>query len=180
MVGDRGKLSSERDWYVLRSKPRREASAAVLLRRGGIEVYVPQLKVQKQLHRPPTVEPLFPGYLFGRLDPQKGEIRLAQYTPGILYVVGFGAEPCPVPNELILSIQERIARGWKGRVEPEYRQGERVVIASGPLRDVEAIFDRKLSPKGRVRVLVKILSRLCGVEVHVGQLRRSGKAMGTA
>lgn len=180
MAGDTSQDGAIRQWYVLRSKPKKEAASAALLQRAGIEVYVPEVRVQKRPYHPPTVEPLFPGYLFSRLSPQLGEIRLARYTPGILYVVGFGEEACPVPDDLIVSIQQRIARE-KGRAAfPDYQPGERVLITSGPLRDLEGVFDRRLSASGRVRVFIHILHRLCGAEVHIGQLQRAGKAAGIA
>ncbi len=174
MTEDRTADGVVRQWYVLRSKPKKEATSAALLQRAGIEVYVPEVKVQKQPYRPPAIEPLFPGYLFSRLSPQLGEIRLAKYTPGISYVVGFGGEAYQVPDDLIVSIQQRIARG-NGRTSPAFQHGERVVITSGPLRDIEAIFDRQLSASGRVRLFIRILQRLCQAEVYIGQLRGSGQ-----
>lgn len=169
-----------RQWYALRTKPHREAAAATLLERAGVEVYVPQIKVQRRKYSPPALEPLFPGYLFGRLDPAAGEIRMAKYTPGILHVLGYGHEPCPLPDSLILSLRERLA-GRNGQLAcPDFVPGERVVIARGPLRDVEAIFDCRLSATGRVRVLVNLVQRLCRAEVHISDLRRAKKAAGVA
>lgn len=168
-----------RQWYALKSKARMESTAATLLNTSGIETYLPQLKVHKRPWTTPVLEPLFPGYLFSRLDPAQGEIRLATYTHGVLYVVGFGDQPYPVDDELITAIQDRLA-GRQSRATPAFRSGERVVITSGPLRDVEAVFDRQLSPAGRVQVLIQILERQCRVEVHAGQLRRSSKAASVA
>ncbi len=168
-----------KQWYALRSKPRREASAAALLSRAQIEVYLPEVAVRQQGGKSPIVAPFFPGYLFCRLDPQLGEIQLARYTTGILHVVGYGGQPWPLPDDLILAIQQRLA-GFKGlSAKPDFRPGDRVVITGGSLRDVEAIFDRHLSASGRARVLIEILHRLCHANVHVGQLRRV-KAAGVA
>jgi transcriptional antiterminator RfaH len=169
-----------RQWYALRSKPKREEAAAALLERAGIETYLPRVRVQKRAYQPPVVEPLFPGYLFGRLNPTAGDLRLANYTPGVLCVVSFGEQPCPVPDSVIDYIQQRINRG-RGRVNgPDYRKGDIVAITSGPLRDTEAVFDCRLTPAGRARVLVQILQRLCRAEVHTDQLRLVKKAAGVA
>ena len=150
-----------------------------LLQKAGIEAYFPQVNMQKRPYKPLTLEPLFPGYLIGRLNPVNGEIRLVQYAPGILYVVGYGGEPCPVPDQLIVSIQERLSRRNGQLAAMNYRPGDRVVITSGPLQDAAAIFDCHLSPKGRARVLIQILDRLCQAEVHIGQLRRDNHTAGT-
>lgn len=163
-------------WYALRSKPNKESSAAALLTRAGIEVYLPQTRVHKQPGRGPILEPFFPGYFFGQLDPLLGDVRLVKYTPGILYIVGYGDEPWPVPDDLIAAIQERLTRSRGAPAHASFRPGDRVVITGGPLRDVDAIFDRGLSATGRVRVLVRILGSLRPTEVHLAQLRPATKA----
>jgi transcriptional antiterminator RfaH len=177
-MADNGDRAGEdnRQWYAVRSKPRKEAAAAAMLERAGIGVFVPQVKVKKRPYDPPSVEPLFPGYFFSRLAPQMGEIRLVKYTPGVLYVLGFGDEPWPVPDSLVAALQERVAAadGWSAG--PDYQPGDRVKVTRGPLRDLDAIFDRRLSPKGRARILVHILMRICRVEVHVSDLRRVSQA----
>jgi transcriptional antiterminator RfaH len=170
--------SCSRQWYALRAKPRRESAAASLLERAGFEVYLPQVKVQKRKYNPPIVEPLFPGYLFGRLDPSAGELRLARYTPGILHVLGYGEEAWPVPDSLIVSLQARLAARNGSLIGPDYKPGERVLITRGPFQDVEAIFDCRLSASGRVRVLINLVTRLCRAEVHVNDLRRARQAAG--
>jgi transcriptional antiterminator RfaH len=176
VVTDNETCEPSRHWYALRAKPHKESSAAALLERAGLEVYVPKVKVKLRPYSPPTVEPLFPGYLFGRLSAPLGELRLARYTPGILYVVGYGEEPWPLPDSFIANLQERIVRSRGFIGEPDYHPGERVIITRGPLRDVEAIFEERLSASGRVRVLINILKRLCRAEVHVSDLRRTSKA----
>ncbi len=169
-----------RQWYALRSKPRKEASAAALLTRAGVEIYLPQTKVRTQHGKPPALEPFFPGYLFGQLDPLLGEIRLATYTSGILYILGSGDQPCPVPDELVKAIRERLERRQGRAGAPGFRAGEPVKITRGPLRDVEAAFDTALSASGRVRVLIRILDRLCRAELDVDDIRRVGQAAGAA
>jgi transcriptional antiterminator RfaH len=167
-------MESNGCWYALRSKPVKEASAAALLARAGLDVYLPQLRVHKQHGKPASVEPFFPGYLFARLDASRGEIRLANYTHGVLHVVGFGNEPTPVPDSIIDALRMRLTpRSELGGVT-NYQRGDRLMITSGPLKDVEAIFDAKLSATGRVRVLIQMLSNQCRAEVNVRQLRRVG------
>ena len=48
-----------------------------------------------------------------------------------------------------------------GRFTP----GERVHIRSGPCRDIEAVFDSRLSGTGRVRILLQLLGRQTPAEV---------------
>jgi transcriptional antiterminator RfaH len=160
-----------KEWYVLRSKPKREHLAGALLGRAGVEVYVPEARTQKAPSKPPVLEPFFPSYFFARLDPTAGEIRMANYTSGVLHVVGYGGQPTPIPETVIERIRERLAVSHLALV-PSYRAGEPVKITAGPMRDLDAVFDSHLSAGGRVRVLVTMIERLCPVELPVGQLRR--------
>jgi transcription antitermination factor NusG len=58
-------------------------------------------------------------------------------------------------------------------------QGDRVRIKSGPLRDLEAVFDQSLSQANRVRILVDVVGRMTPVELEYSQLEfvwsRSGR-----
>jgi transcriptional antiterminator RfaH len=158
-------------WYVLRAKPRRESFAEGLLARAGIEVFVPRVRTH---HRARLVgeELLFPGYFFARLDASLGHVHMASYTPGVLNVVGFGGQAAPVPDALVEAIGERLARGGDP-LGADFSCGDRVVITRGPLKDVQAIFDRRLSAVGRVQILVQALERVCRAEVGLDQLRRA-------
>ncbi|MGH2460665.1 MAG: transcription termination/antitermination protein NusG [Chloroflexota bacterium] len=158
-------------WYALRSKPRKELFAASQLERAGIEVFVPLLNIYQQHGKRAGHEPLFPGYLFGRLDPLR-TIQLARYTPGVLSILGYGDEAWPVPDNLVLAIQQRLARGRGRAVLDEFQHGDRVTVTSGPLAGLDAVFDCQLSATGRVRVLIQIMRRVCRTELLASQLRR--------
>lgn len=166
---DRG--DAVKEWYVLRSKPKREYLAGALLTRAGVEVYVPEVRGLRAPSKPPVLEPFFPSYFFARLDATVGEIRMANYTSGVLYVVGYGGQPTSVPEAMVDRIRERLATSHL-TVVPKYRAGEPVKITAGPLRDLDAVFDSHISASGRARVLVTMIERLCPVELPVGQLRR--------
>ena len=84
-------------------------------------------------------------------------------------LIGFGDGPTPVPAAVVDHIRERLAE-LKERGVPKYKSGQRVVIKEGPLRELEAIFDRELAPSDRAVVLVEILGRLTKSEVDLGWL----------
>ena len=56
-------------WFVLRTKPHSEQLAASELCRDGLEVFCPSIK-QPQVRSRRSEQPLFPGYLFLRCNPQ--------------------------------------------------------------------------------------------------------------
>ena len=169
-----------KQWYVLRSKPKKEVSAATVLERAQIEVYLPQVPVQRERGKVPSLVPFFPNYLFAHLDPDDGQLQMARYAQGVMYVVSYGDQPCPVPDDLVRLIKERLASSHGRAGAMEFRQGDQVLITTGALRNLEAVFDRQLSATGRVQVLVQMLQRLCRVDLHVGQLRLLRKAAGIA
>lgn len=169
-----------RQWYVLRTKPRKDAAAASLLEKAKLEVFAPTITVYRAEGKRPAQEPLFPGYMFSRLDAHLGEVQLARYTAGVSDILRYGNHPAPVPDELVEAVRQRTASGPRRRQWSSYQSGDLVVITKGPFRDFEAVFDGHLSAAGRVRVLIRTLRRLYRADVHVSQLRLAGKAAGLA
>ena len=57
-------------WYVIRSKPRKEATALIHLERQGYRVYLPRMVRQARTRGRwvERIEPLFPSYLFLQTD----------------------------------------------------------------------------------------------------------------
>jgi transcription antitermination factor NusG len=83
--------------------------------------------------------------------------------PGIRRIVSFGEQPAVVAEELVDLIRERLDEvhevGYR-----RLKQGDRVRFCSGPLRDLDAIFDRPLSSSDRVRVLLTVMGRMTPVD----------------
>ena len=77
-------------WFALRVKSRSEKRVATILRNKGYEEFVPFYRPRQVWSDPIKLAglPLFPGYVFGRLDPQYRFPILV--PPGVLYFVGVG------------------------------------------------------------------------------------------
>jgi transcriptional antiterminator RfaH len=166
---------SVRQWFVIRSKPRKEAAATSMLSSLGIEVYLPVLGPRRRSGRMIGAEPLFPGYFFRRLVPHSPEIPMVNRTPNAHYVLRFGTEPCSVPDELVATIRNRLATESRRAMSGTFRSGEPVLIAKGPFEGVEAVFDGYLSASGRARVLITTLQSVCRAEFDVDLLRSASK-----
>lgn len=80
-------------------------------------------------------------------------------------MLGVEEAPVPVPDEVIETIQARVRDLGFVRLGGRFQRGARVTIQSGPLRGLEAVFDRPLSRAGRVRVLLELLGQPRSVEV---------------
>jgi transcriptional antiterminator RfaH len=102
--------------------------------------------------------PLFPGYLFCRLDVVISG-KAARYCPGVKDFLTFGSRIAEVGSEIIQALKERCPDGI-AKIEPiTVRPGDTVRINEGPFSGLEAIFERSLRARERVAVLLDILGR---------------------
>jgi hypothetical protein len=86
----------------------------------------------------------------------------------------FGGVPAKVDCGIIEGLRTRLAHTDAVYANGDVlKPGDRVVITSGPLADIEAVFDRRLSPVRRVRVLIGWLERGTPVELDSIVLRKT-------
>ena len=146
-------------WYVMHSKPRKEAFLRERLRIQRIEVYLPSIRVKPVNPRARKEQPFFPGYLFVNVDLEKIPMSDFQRIAGSIGLVCYGGEPAYVGDPLIREIQkqvEEITDSVNGYVD-RFRPGDLVVINDGPFATYKAMFDCRLSGSDRVRVLLELL-----------------------
>lgn len=158
-------------WYVAKTKPRRESAAAVVLSQRDIEAYLPLVSTRWGARaRSATYEPLFPGYLFVRLDLGADGWLAARSAPNIGYFLGCDGTPSPIPDDLVEAIRLRADQRTQEPRVIRFRHGDPVVIKHGPFTGIEAVFDGCLSGRGRVRVLLEIVQRYIPVALDVDTL----------
>src|SRR5580692_3276266 len=95
-------------WFALRVKSRHEKAVASAARNKGFEEFLPLYRWQQTWSdRLKWVEmPLFPGYVFCRLDPAQ---RLALLTiPGVVDFVSSGKLPVPMDDAEVASVQAAV------------------------------------------------------------------------
>jgi transcriptional antiterminator RfaH len=161
------------DWYVARTKPRREAEAAAILEQRGVRVYLPMLRKTRPRAGRRTSEPLFPGYLFARLQVPSEQWLAARSAPDVEYFLGQAGSPTPLPAEFVPALECRLQANDHAGAPSDFRRGDRVAIKHSPFEYVEAIFDRALTASGRVRVLVQFVHRQVAVNLSAWQLSRT-------
>jgi transcription antitermination factor NusG len=150
-------------WYAIRVKPKFEKVVSLGLRGKGYEEFLPLRKAHRQVQsRTRTVElPLFPGYVFCRLDEAKRLPVLT--TPGVFHIVTHAGRLAPIPEDEIESLQTMVRSNLPVE-ECHYSPGDKVRIVSGPLAGVEASVSR-VKDRYRVVVSVAMLERSVAVEV---------------
>ena len=162
-------------WYALRSKPRKEDVVWQQVRDRGFETFLPRLRVTPVNPRARKVKPYFPGYLFVRADLADVGLSTFQWLPHTTALVTFGGEPAPVPDNLIIAIQKRVAEiaAAGGELFDGLQHGDRILINYGPFSGYEAIFDTRLPGTERVRVLLQFLSdRHVPVELNAAHIQQ--------
>src|SRR5690242_9553200 len=145
-------------WYVIRTKPQQERMAEFHLRQLTVETFLPLLKSRKRIRRQEktVVEPLFPRYLFARLD-LMSHYRAVNFARGVVNIVEFGSSPAEVSDSLIERIKSRMDDGYVTPNADRFRKGQVVRITDGPLAGLEAIFVKELKEQHRVLLLLRAL-----------------------
>jgi transcriptional antiterminator RfaH len=155
-------------WYAIHTKSRQEMCAAENLRRQAFEVYLPNIK---RGHRyrgqwQEKIEPLFPRYLFIRLNLGEENIAPIRSTHGVSKLVSFSGQPATVPDPIIDALTQA-SDPDTGLLHPKedlFEAGTTVTIMDGPLHGLEAIF-KVHDGKQRSIILLKLLGKLQHISI---------------
>jgi len=158
-----------RHWYLIRTKPHSEYIAAESLEREGLEFFLPSVRVP-QTPSGQVEAPLFPGYLFLRIDADTWPSLLR--LPGISGWVRFEGVTPPIPDEVVEHLTERIVTiDGSGGLWTRFRRGQKVRVISGHMDNLAEIVEEPTSPENRVRVLLEFMGRLVAAQVSWHHLR---------
>src|SRR5471032_3356616 len=156
-------------WYLVHTKPSREAVAQENLERQGFEVYFPRLKhfVRWGGRSRERVTALFPRYLFLNLDEGRQSLRPVHSTLGVSTVVRFGLQYTIVPEAVICALHRRAdpLSGLHQLANASLLvRGAKVRISTGAFDGFEGIFQRAAGDD-RVVVLLSLLGHDTRVQV---------------
>jgi transcription antitermination factor NusG len=151
-------------WYALQTKARHEKAVSNYLRLQGLEEFLPLYKSRREWSdRVRVVEmPLFGCYVFCRLDPRSAISVLG--VPGVIHVLGYGAEPAPVPEGEIAAIRRLLASDVPALPCPYLKAGVPVRIRSGAMKGLEGRLVR-IKSHCRLVLSVHLLQRSVALEV---------------
>jgi transcriptional antiterminator RfaH len=161
------------NWYAIHTKPRQEATAQRSLEREAVETFYPKLRQRKTIRRVRkwVTGPLFPCYIFARFDPVVSS-RLVKYANGVTNIVSFGGKPVTVADELIATIAAHAEEEVVTIQPPAFRVGELVEVQTGPFRGLQGVFERELSDRDRVVILLEVMAKGARVQVSREQLEK--------
>ena len=151
-------------WFAVRVKSNYEKPVSTILRGKGFEEFLPTYRARRQWSdRIKVLDlPLFPGYLFCRIDLSRRLPLLT--TPGVLYLVGKGRTPEPVDDTEVMAIQSVMRSGLPALPWPSVVVGQKVRLERGPLRGIEGVV-AKIADQHRIYVNATLLQRSVSVQV---------------
>lgn len=160
-----GVRSQQWPWFAVLVRTGREKTANLLLENAGYECFLPVSKSRRQWSdRTKLIEvPLFPGYLFCRMNPHNRLTVLM--TPGVMQIVGVGKTPVPVEEEEVEAIQRVQKSGLSAMPWPYMQIGNVAQILEGPLRGLTGIIV-KIKSGMKLVLSVSLLQRSVAVEVE--------------
>lgn len=163
-------------WYVLRSKPNKEASLWRELTARSYECFYPQLNVRPVNPRSRKSRPYLPGYLFVHTEIEAVGTSRFQWMPFSSGFVSFDGVAATVSESLIHALRRHVdeinAAGGEQMVG--VKPGDFVVIHGGPFDGYQAIFDTRLAGTERVRVFLQLLrDKQLNMELPIAQIRQA-------
>jgi len=153
-----------RQWFAVRVRSRFEKTVSTIAQSKGIEEFLPLYQDRRRWSdRLKSIElPLFPGYLFCRLDPQR---RLPVLTiPGVLHFVGVGKTPTAIDDAEMASIQVAVRSRLTAEPWPYLEAGQHVRLEDGPLAGAEGILVGNAKQQ-RIVVSLSLLQRSIAVTI---------------
>ena len=160
-------------WYVIQTKPSNEHRVEANLSNQEIAIFLPMLETFQYLNgkMTPKIKPMFPGYLFARLDIHVAYYRV-KWTRGVNKILGNGSEPIPISEKVIQALHQRMGENNVVRLDDDLEEGSVVQFTSGPFKDLMGVFDKKMSDGGRVRILLSLIGVDASVQVSRYQIKK--------
>jgi len=154
-------------WILVHTKSGEETKAAENLALQGFETFLPLIPSTNRSSDQIKLVPVFPRYLFTKINPDNGRWTVINSTGGVSKIVMFSDKFTPVSNKIVNGIKERLDSSdvyIEGVSIEEYKKGDNLSIATGRFAGIDAIF---LSNKSndRVRLLLKLLNTSVLAEV---------------
>jgi len=159
-----GMTNRQWPWFAILARSGREKYATMLLENGGFECFLPISKsTRKWSDRMKDIDvPLFPGYLFCRMNPNDRLPVLT--TPGVMQIAGIGKMPIPVDEHEIEAVRQIERSGLAATPWPYLRVGNIARIEEGPLRGVAGIVV-KIKSALKLVLSIELLQRSIAVEI---------------
>jgi len=161
------------NWIVASTHPHKERVAVENLGRQGFHAYCP--RIRKRIHHARRMQqvlrPLFPSYVFIKLNPHLEQWRSIASTFGVRNLIRFGEKPATVPDQFLAGLLATEDSGAVTipRARDSYQPGEKVRMREGPFDGLIATV-LSAGESGRIVVLMDLLRRSVRVRVSIDEV----------
>ncbi len=163
---------SGKNWYAVHTRSRHEKKVDAELRGKGVESFLPLYEtLSRRRDRKKIIElPLFSGYLFVHIVPDRERILEVLKVKGVVRILGkTGTEFYPVPAGQIEAVRRFVESDVLISGHPYIREGSRVRVRTGPLKGIEGIL---LEKRGRHRLVIAVdmLQQAVAAEISMDEV----------
>ena len=165
-----------KNWYAVSTKHKLEFVALKNLERQYIYTYLPKIykyslnkkKLAKKLYNA-----FFPGYLFVNLDIEKDRWQKINSTIGVNKIISLGSCPVPIANSIVDEIKK--LEDVKGIITENdtYHKNDHIMIKGGVFSGNVGLFDKYISGKNRVRVLLSVMGDSTGINLNSYHIQKN-------
>ncbi|MBM7581709.1 transcriptional antiterminator NusG [Caldicoprobacter guelmensis] len=158
-------VESEMKWYAIFVETGQEENFEklinVLYPDENINILIPKRKLieRRQGKVYEITKKLFPGYVLVRTVMTTDVYYKLSKLPRVYGVLKDETEPVPIRDEEMAVILALTSEGETIGFSEVYKEGERIVVISGPLKGLEGIIERIDARKKRVKVRIQFLGR---------------------
>jgi transcription antitermination factor NusG len=160
-------------WLAYYTSPRHEKAVARQFECRSVDCFLPLVRQSRRWKngvRAQVEQPLFPGYVFARLEP-KSYFKVLS-VPGVVSVVGPGRRPSVLADEEIDALRAGLAER-NSRPHPFLIVGQRARITSGAFAGQTGVLFKELTSL-RVVLTVEAIMKSFSVEVNADELEMVG------
>jgi transcription antitermination factor NusG len=151
-------------WFVAQTLCHREQLARLHLVAQAIRSFLPRFHktVRHARSLREVIAPVFPGYIFVALNPERDRWRSINGTFGVARLVSAHQPQVPVPTGVVEALLASIDELGLVRFDRGLKPGQTVRVVAGPFVQFLGVLQR-LGEKGRVQVLLNIMGRQSAV-----------------
>jgi transcription antitermination factor NusG len=148
-------------------RSRHEKVAAAAIQAAGIETFLP---LMTQVHqwsdrRKPVEVPMFPGYLFVRIQTLPELVLRVLQSPGVVTFVGNGAGATPIADDEINNFRTAIVGKVACTPYPFLKIGDRVRVVGGAFNGVEGVLVGR-GPQSKLILSISLIQRSIAISVY--------------
>ncbi len=174
MIPDHSNATPLTQWFAAHTASCHEKRVAQHLSTRNIDFLLPvhrKVNYWKNGLRVPIESPLFPGYVFVKME-YKDRVRVLE-LPGVRSIVGAGRQP----NSAAVRRHRKAAPGMcmaNAEPHPFLKSGERAIIRGGPFEGMRGIVVRQRNHT-RVVLTLDLIMKSISVEIHSQNLEVLGR-----